>query len=269
MNKETKNTLIGVGVVAAGVTMNNTYRLEHSISYSEVDSNYKLRLDYIFSHFQNIADLHSKEMGTDGETLLEKSNVFWVLRKVKLKLSQMPRFNEKITVETWPLKAKGVRYERDFMISKDNTPLVMGSSEWCTLDYDTHRPRKVDSVAYPQDRQDMEYREDRSGSGDFIRAKFIVDEKDFNHSYRSSFVDIDTNKHTNNVAYLRMMLNCFSPEEFEALDIDEMQVNFQSQTFYGDEIKMYKKQIDNGLYIEGQVDNKPVFNCIIKQKGNS
>lgn len=47
--------------------MNNTYRLEHTISYSEIDSNYKLRLDYILSHFQNLADHHSKEMGTDGE----------------------------------------------------------------------------------------------------------------------------------------------------------------------------------------------------------
>lgn len=39
--------------------MNNTYTLQHTISYSEVDSFYKLRLDHIFSHFQNIADLHS------------------------------------------------------------------------------------------------------------------------------------------------------------------------------------------------------------------
>ena len=242
--------------------MNNTYRLEHTVSYSEVDSNYKLRPDYILSHFQNIADLHSKEMGTDGEALLEKSNVFWVLTKVKLKLYQMPRFNERVTIETWPLKASGVRYERDFMISKDNIPLVLGSSEWCTLDYDTHKLRRVDSVSYPRD---MQYREDRSGAGDFLRAKFAVDEEDINHSCRSSFVDIDVNKHTNNVAYLRMVLNCFSPDEFESLDIDEIQINFLSQTFYGDEINLYKKKTDNGFYIEGRGNNMSVFSCFIKQ----
>lgn len=243
--------------------MNNTYKLEHTIGYSEVDSYYKLRLDHIFSHFQNIADLHSKDMGTDGEALLDKSNVFWVLTKVKLKIAEIPRFSESIAIETWPLKAKGVRYDRDFLLSDGNKPLVMGSSEWCTLEYTTRKLRRVDSVAYPQD---MPFREDRSGAGEFLRVKETVYDTDFHHFYRSSFVDIDTNKHTNNVAYLRMVLNCFSPDEFEAMGLDEFQINFLSQTFYGDEIKIYKKQIDNGFYIEGQLNDKPVFNCVMRNK---
>lgn len=99
----------------------------------------------------------------------------------------------------------------------------MGSSEWCTLDYTTQKLRRVDSVAYPHD---MPFREDRSGAGDMSRTKEIVNDTDLHHTYRSSFVDIDTNKHTNNVAYLRMVLNCFSPDEFEAMKIDEFQINF-------------------------------------------
>lgn len=247
-------------IVYQGENMNNTYTLQHTVSYSEVDSFYKLRFDYIFSHFQNIADSHSKEMGTDGEALLQKSNVFWVLTKVKLKIEELPKFSDNIIIETWPLKAKGVRYDRDFLISDKDKPLVMGSSEWCTLDYKTHKLRRVDSVAYPHD---MPFREDRSGAGEFLRIKETVSEEDFNHSYRSSFVDIDTNKHTNNVAYLRMILNCFSPEEFEAISLDEIQVSFLAQTFYGDEIKVYKKKTDYGFYIEGKHNDVAVFNCFM------
>lgn len=243
--------------------MNNTYKIKHTVSYSEVDSNYKLRLDYIFSHFQDIAGLHSEEMGTDGQSLLEKSNVFWVLTKVKLKVFEMPCFNDDVVIETWPLKAKGVRFDRDFMISSGSKPLIMASSEWCTLDCTTKKLRRVDSVAYPHD---MLFREDRSGAGEYLRIKKFVSEDNFNHSYRSSFVDIDTNKHTNNVAYLRMILNCFSPEEFEALSIDEMQVSFLSQTFYGDEIKVYKKKTDYGFYIEGKHEKTGVFNCVLAIK---
>ena len=240
--------------------MNNTYKLNHTVSYSEVDSFYKLRLDYIFSHFQNIADLHSKEMGTDGEALLQKSNVFWVLTKMKLKILELPKSGDDLIVETWPLKAKGVRFDRDFKLSNKDKVFVMGSSEWCTLDYTTQKLRRVDSVAYPHD---MPFREDRSGAGDMLRTKETVNDTDLHHTYRSSFVDIDTNKHTNNVAYLRMILNCFTPDEFEALTIDEFQINFLSQTFYGDEIKIYKKKIDYGFYIEGHCNETIVFNCII------
>ena len=240
--------------------MDNTYKLNHTVSYSEVDSFYKLRLDYIFSHFQNIADLHSKEMGTDGESLLQKSNVFWVLTKMKLKILELPKSGDDLTVETWPLKAKGVRFDRDFKLSNKDKVFVMGSSEWCTLDYTTQKLRRVDSVAYPYD---MTFREDRSGAGDMLRTKETVNESDLHHTYRSSFVDIDTNKHTNNIAYLRMILNCFTPDEFEALTIDEFQINFLSQTFYGDEIKVYKKKTDYGFYIKGQCNVTTVFNCII------
>ncbi|MBQ8202812.1 MAG: hypothetical protein IJZ75_00840 [Clostridia bacterium] len=240
--------------------MNNTYKINYEIKYSEVDSFYKLRLDHIFLHFENIADLHSKEMKTDGEVLLKKSNVFWVLTKMKLKIADFPRSGETITVETWPLKAKGVRYDRDFCLCNADKPLVMGSSEWCTLDYTSHKLRRVDSVAYPQD---MQFRDDRSGAGEFLRAKEAVCDTDLHHTYRSSFVDIDTNKHTNNVAYLRMVLNCFSPDEFELMKMDEFQINFLSQTFYGDEIKIYKKKVDNGFYIEGKCNETTVFNCII------
>ena len=246
--------------------MNNTYKLNHTVEYSEVDSFYKLRLDHIFSYFQNIADLHSKEMGTDGIALLKKSNVFWVLTKVKLKIAELPRFDENITIETWPLRAKGIRYDRDFRITNTETVMVMGSSEWCTIDYSTHRLRRVDSVAYPQD---MDFREDRSGVGDYIKIKEAVCDTDYHHSYIASFVDIDTNKHTNNVAYLRMILNCFSPDEFESIKIDEIQVNFLSQTFYSNEIKIYKKKIHNGFYIEGWTAGKTVFSCMILLKNCS
>lgn len=247
-------------IIYQGENMNNTYTLQHTISYSEVDIFYKLRLDYIFSHFQNIADLHSKEMGTDGEALLQKSNVFWVLTKMKLKILELPKSGDDLIVETWPLKAKGVRFDRDFKLSNKDKVFVMGSSEWCTLDYTTQKLRRVDSVAYPHD---MPFREDRSGAGDMLRTKETVNETDLHHTDHSSFVDIDTNKHTNNVAYLRMILNCFSPDEFEAMKIDEFQINFLSQTFYGDEIKIYKKKTDYGFYIEGKCNENTVFSCVI------
>ena len=240
--------------------MNNTYKLTHTVGYSEVDSYYKLRLDYIFSHFQNIAGLHSIEMGTDGESILEKSNALWVMTKMKLRIAELPRFGETITVETWPLKAKGVRFDRDFVLNSKEKPLLMGSSEWCTLDFTTHKLRKVESVDYPHN---MPFREDRSGAGEWVRVKESVCDTDLHHIHRSAFVDVDSNKHTNNVAYLRMVLNCFTPDEFEALRIDELQINFLSQTFYGDEIKIYKKKLNNGFFVEGKKEGKSVFACAI------
>lgn len=240
--------------------MKNTYKIDYTVKYSEVDSGYRMRLDHIVTHFQDITGLHSNEMEIDGKTLLEKSNAFWVLTKLKMKIYRFPNFDKTVEIETWPTVAKGVRFGRDYKISKNGSPLISGTSDWCTLDYDSHKPRRVDTIHYPHT---MPHREDRSGAGEYLRIKEEINEADYNHTHRSSFVDIDTNTHTNNVAYLRMILNCFTPDEFEAMKIDEFQINFLSQTFYGDEIKVYKKKTDYGFYIEGHCNETIVFNCVI------
>ena len=243
--------------------MNSFYRLEHILKSSETDSNNKMRIDNIVTDFQDITVLHSVEMGVDGKTMQEKSNAFWVLTKVKLKIASLPLFDEKIEIETWPLKATGIRFERDYIINRNNERVIKGSSEWCVLDFDTQKLRRGDSVCFPQD---LSYREDRSGAGEMLKIRETVSEEDINHTHRSSFVDIDSNKHTNNIAYLRMTLNCFTPEEFDSLSIDEFQINFLSQTFYGDEIAVYKKKTDYGYFVEGQLNGKSVFNSFILLK---
>jgi len=243
--------------------MNNSYKIDYKVKYSEVDSDYKMRLDHIVTHFQDITGLHSDEMEIDGKTLLEKSNAFWVLTKLKMKIHRLPDFDETVEIETWPTVAKGVRFGRDYRISKDGIPLISGTSDWCTLDFDTRKPRRVDTIHYPHT---MPHREDRSDAGEILRIRETVEDADINHKYRSSFVDIDTNKHTNNIAYLRMILNCFSPDEFNELQLDELQVSFLSQTFHGDEITVYKKKTDYGFYIEGQCNGTGVFNCVMLVK---
>ncbi len=243
--------------------MQNFYKTDYRVKSTEIDSSYKMRIDYIISLFQSITGVHSTELGVDGPTLLEKSNAFWIITKFKLKFNRFPIMDEKLQVETWPTTVKGVRFGRDFLLSKNGEDLIMGTSEWCTLDYTTKEIRRANSVCYPAD---MPHRTDLSGAGEFIKTKETVCDADYNHTHKSAFIDIDTNKHTNNIAYLRMALNCFSPDEFDKLNIEAVQISFLSQTYFGDEIIIYKKATDYGFYIEGKLNDKTVFNCVFGVK---
>ncbi len=241
--------------------MKNFYECNYTVKSTEIDSNFKMRIDYIVSLFQAITGVHSLEMGVDGPTLLKSSNAIWVLTKFKLKFNRFPVMDERLTAKTWPTAVKGVRFNRDYLLLNENEPLVMGSSEWCTLDYETNTIRRVNTVCYPTE---MPHLTEQSGVGDFIKFKEKVTESDYSHTHKSAFVDIDTNKHTNNIAYLRMALNCFSPDEFENLSLADMQISFLSQSYFGDEIKIYKQKTDYGFYIEGKLNDKAVFNCIFE-----
>ena len=61
-----------------------------------------------------------------------------------------------------------------------------------------------------------------------------------------------------------MALNVFSPEEFISQNFTEFEIHYLSQTYYGDEISVYKKKTDYGYYIEGKKDNKTTFLCYLK-----
>ena len=114
--------------------------------------------------------------------------------------------------------------------------------------------------------ESISIKSDRSGAGEFSKPTETVTEEHFNHEHKSLFIDIDSNGHTNNVVYARMTLNCFTPEEFDNINLDEFEIYFLSQTFYGDTIRVYKKKTDYGYYIEGKKDGKTTFTCVLKTK---
>ncbi len=240
--------------------MNNEYKINHKIKYSEVDNNYFLRLDHIFTHFQDITGDHSTEMEIDSDTMRRLSNAFWVISRMKIKIHDIPKFEQAVTVETWPTYAKGVRFGRDYTIACNEQVLVSCSSEWCTLDCETNRPRKVETVHYPFD---MPHRQDRCDAGEFLTIKETIVPTDYHHTHKVVLTDIDTNKHANNISYLRMTLDCFAIDELNEQNIDQVQINYAMQTYYCDEIALYKKKTDVGYYVEGICNEQTAFRCMM------
>lgn len=241
--------------------MNNSFSLKHTVNYSEVDVKYRLRFDSILSTFQKITFFHSTDMKIDAPTMAKTSNAFWVLCKSKFKINKLPVLGDEIAVETWPTIVSPLRFYREYLIKEQNAVAIAGSSEWCTFDLTTRAVRKTSTIVYPFD---MPHRQDKSGADDFSKIKESVTIDNFSHTHVSSFTDIDANMHTNNVAYVRMALDTFSPEEFVNENFTEFEIYFNSQSFYKDEINVYRKKTDYGYYVEGKTGEKSIFNCVLK-----
>lgn len=241
--------------------MQNYYSKEHTVHYSEVDSHYRLRFDHVLSTFQRLTFFHSAIMQVDGPTLAEKSNAFWVLARMKFEIRHLPKMGETVQMTTWPTTTTPFRFLRDYRIATpEGEDAIVGTSEWCTLDMDSRTLRKSATIAYPYD---MAHMEERSGCAPFTKLRVKVDEGDYHHTHTARFGDMDSNGHTNNVVYMRMVLDAFLPEEFYALTISAVEIEYATQSYLGDEIAIYKKMVDEGIYIEGQKDGKKIFHCLL------
>lgn len=241
--------------------MENNYKSISKIRYSEVDKNYEMRFDAILDAFQNLTTFHSYEMKIDKESLKSSSNGFFVITRMKFSFDNPLLLGEDAEFITYPEKVTTLRFYRGFEINGENGKRVKGYSEWCVLDCDTLMPRKSDTVAYPHDLPVFKYFEDPS----FIRFNEITSEKDEVYRYAVKSTDIDGNGHTNNAAYSRMAVNAFSPDEFGAENFKGFEIDFISQTYYDDEIAVYKKKTNAGVYVEGKLNDKPVFKSLFKK----
>lgn len=225
------------------------------VTSSKVDNNHRLRCDAILNIFQDLATSHATAMGMGFVDLKEKSNAFWVLSKIRYSLVGNIYQGDAVECKTWPLTPTAYRFVRDFKLSANNGQ-VLGSSEWCVLDWTTGGLRKFSSLDYPQQ---FEHINERSDTKEFSRLKEEIADSDLCYEYKALYTDIDCNGHVNNVSYSKMALNAFTPQEFDEYAFCGFEIHFNSQTYFGDVIKIYKKILDDGVYIEGRLEDKTVF----------
>ena len=241
--------------------MQNYFEKRHTVHYSEVDGHFRMRLDHILSTFQTLTFFHSADMEVDAPTLAEHSGAFWVLSRMKYEICRLPEMGEALTMTTWPTAVTPFRFLRDYTLTDASGECVIaGTSEWCTLDIQTRQLRKSSTIAYPYD---MVHLERRCGCSPFEKVRVAVTESDYHHTHTVRFGDLDSNGHTNNVMYMRMALDTFAPEEFFMLDIGAVEIEYTAQSYFGDEVMVYKTCVENGLYIEGRVEGKKIFHCLL------
>ncbi len=238
--------------------MINLLELKTKVYASQCNDKNALRTDAILNFFQDLATAHAVEMNTDFNSLKSSSNAFWVISKIKFKRVGTIIHNDGVTVSTWPIKPQSVRFMRDYHIKGENGE-IHGTSEWCILDFTTKSLRRLDSVCYPTD---MAHIEQRASVSPFMRLREEIAEENYSYTYEAHYSDIDVNGHVNNVVYSKMALNAFTPDEFDKYNYNAFEIHFLSQCFLGDEIKIYKKQLETGVYIEGKVEDKAVFKCL-------
>jgi len=123
----------------------------------------------------------------------------WILTNWHIEVTRLPKWNETITITTWPSRFKGILADRSFQV-KDaaGNPLISASSAWVFMDIEQKRLLKA-----PQEIVD--------GYGEVLPPVVEPDYKFVNRegfrlvSTRAMTVtrrDTDTNFHVNNVRYI-------------------------------------------------------------------
>jgi len=242
----------------------SVYKKKYHVDYGESDYYKKLKLSSLFNYLQDIASLHSENLGIGINDIQKKHGVAWVMIRIMVNVARMPNWNEDIIVETWPIEPKRLEFERDFLVKDtEGNVLVRAISSWVIMNIEKREICKTEliRIEYPPFMTERAIKQRMgklkpNGQLEMVYNKLI------------GYSDIDINGHLNNSKYIDYITDCFSIEKHGEYTISSVQVSYISEALAGDTIVFYKdiSNLEAGtLYVEGvnELNDKVYFKACV------
>lgn len=192
----------------------------------------RLGLYGVLNLMQETAWMHAETLGF-GMKAMEEKNLFWVVTRQTLKMTEWPAFGKTVQVQTWLRPPEGAFVAREFRIL-DETGKEIGTcvTSWLALDRKTKRILPAQDL-YPWAQI---ARQETTG---LVADKIPVEgtyETLAKFGVRNS--DLDTNQHVNNTKYAQWILDSIPYDLHRSLRLNSYSVNFLAETHLGDEVQV-------------------------------
>jgi len=186
----------------------------------------------LMQYLQEAAALHAEELGF-GVDRLNKINSYWVLSNLRIEINSFPKWNDEITVKTWPSGYNRVIATREF-VAKDqnNCELFRASSQWMVLDKSSNRPKNLIRLDLNLPKTGA-----KALPGELVR---LEPQDDYSQVDRISvpYSSIDLNGHVNNTEYVRWGIDALRKAFKFQGNIRSMQATYLSEVFEADELDL-------------------------------
>ena len=224
--------------------MENEYKRKFFIGYSNCDR--KVNLSVLNSLFliQDMMTEYFVFLKSDNIILKSENNAIWVLAKTKVHFNKYPKWRDLIegTVFTTGIKPIRVETEAQFK-DKDNNVLFYANQETCVIDLTDRKIRKINTVNYPTGVQIKE----GINKEKYLRLNTEFTEADKVYEQKIHSTDIDFSYHTNNVSYVKYILNSLNSDFIDSHKITDFEVHYINESKEGQKLSIYKKIKDNEI----------------------
>lgn len=212
---------------------------EAVVPASICDSNVKLAVKGTFDLVQDYLTEMMGELHIDGVTLRREYGCVWIFTRNRVEIDRELDWMESYTAESYISSAKGAKMTVDTVL-KDKTGAICVYSriEMCALDLKTQRIRRIRDVGITSDTH-VESPE-REIAFSRLKHEGLTDLE--TRVVKSG--DIDFVQHTNNVSYVRFIMDTYSVAALREHPVRTIEVRYAGQTHEGDILTIRKAQQD-------------------------
>jgi acyl-ACP thioesterase len=212
------------------------WRDDYTVRSYEVNRMQVIQFPNLCHYLQETAWHHAENLEF-GYFDLEKKGQMWVLAGLVIEMEKYPRWDDFITVETWPKGTERLFALRDYVISdKDGSRMGAAASFWLLLDSASKKPLRL-----TQFRHDVPLSEDRHGIDEsYSKIPPLEPNELGTPSLREvRFSDLDQNNHVNYVQYIRGIIDTYPLQYHSGHAIRRFEINYMAEAVYGDIMEIY------------------------------
>lgn len=233
--------------MTATMAMDKVGRYEFLAEPFHCDFSQRLFMGHLGNHLLNAADFHSTERDF-GMNYLNTINKTWVLSRLAIEMTEMPRQYDRFVVETWVESAMKFFTNRNFRIASSDGGKVYGygRSVWAMIDTRTRLPQNILEV-HDGKINDWIESEKECPIGKISRVK-MGDGAEYVRTIDTYYSDVDVNGHVNSVKYIEHVLDLFDLDWYSSHDIRRFEMAYVAESHEGDQLSFYKEQTAPGDY---------------------
>ncbi len=214
--------------------MTRIFREQLRIRYRDVNREGTVKAYSWFDFLQEIAADHAAALRF-GYREMTDLGVFWVLARLRLRISRRVNVGDTLTLETWPGAFRRLFAARHFrFIAADGSEVAAASSQWMILSLDKQRPQRVELVG---DR--MPDTSDLPAYFDFPSRLASVPAEGTARTFPVRYSMEDVNGHLNNAQYMALAQDAVEEEFGSPVVFDELEATFHSAVRAPDELRLY------------------------------
>lgn len=194
----------------------------------------------------NTADFHSDERGF-GMSYLNTIDRTWVLSRLVIEMTEMPKAYSHITIATWMDKVMKSFTSRNYAVTgADGKVYGYGRSIWAMIDTSTRQPVDTSTVhdglitSFVEEQEPCPIEKPS-------RVKIGADAQTV-RTIDTHYSDVDVNGHINSVKYIEHMLDLWDIDWYRQYDVRRIDMAYVAEAYYGDRLSFMREKTAENEY---------------------
>lgn len=228
------------------------FNASFTIHSYQADSSQNAKISALFGFFMETAGWHATQLGVGYHKLKADINGFWALSRFSIKFNQLPKWEETINIETWPVGYNRLFAQRHFrFLNQKQELLIEGNTDWVVMRFDTRtmiNPQLIVghlNLGYNMPKVTIET----------VKLPLIVSDQATVHQHKVVYSDLDMNGHVNSLKYLDWCFDCLPAETILNNRLQQIDINFQHEIPSNQNVDIFLSTVDSKSFL---------FNGILK-----